>query len=126
MAQEHTRGRRIAFETEPLTGLHWAAIGLAALTGAIHLYLYVSEGFIPFLLAGAGFFGAVGLVLIGFYRRIVYLVGIPYTMAQIAGWYVLDGNFTAIAIVDKAAQVLLIALLAYLFVREGREGEPSL
>ncbi len=123
--QEHARGGfDFDLETETLGAPHWAAIGLASLTGLVPLSLFATQELRPFLLAGLGFFGLIGLVLLGLYRRLVYLAGIPFTFAQIAGWYVLDGNVTALAAVDKVAQVLLIALFAYLFVRDGRAGRP--
>jgi hypothetical protein len=82
MAQTESATRGLDVETSTLTGAHWAAIGLAVITGAIHLYLYWFEGSLPFLLAGLGFFGAIALVLVGFHRRLVYLVGIPYTSSS--------------------------------------------
>lgn len=121
MAHTETSERGLGFETASLTGVHWAAIGLAVLTGLVHLYLFWTQDFVPFLLAGLGFFGAIGLILVGFHRRLIYLAGIPYTLAQMGGWYVLDGNLTALAVVDKAAQVALIVLLVYLYRRDSSQ-----
>lgn len=124
MARARRQGFSLRPDTAAFTGLHWLALALLAFTGAVHLYLYLTEGFLPFLFAGLGFFGIVFLLVIGFYRRLVYLGAIPFTVAQIVGWYVLSGDLTAIAVADKVAQVALIVLLAYLFWKEGREGVP--
>ncbi|WP_224333364.1 hypothetical protein [Haloprofundus halobius] len=72
--ETHTRSiARIALASrdEPLTRLHWTAVGLAATTGFVHLYLYWVQGFVPFLLAGLGFLGAVALLVTGVNRRIL-------------------------------------------------------
>lgn len=63
-------------------------------------------------------------MLFNAFRRLVYLVGIPYTLTQLAGWYVPDGQVTTLAVVDKTAQVLRIVSLAYLFWSESRKGRP--
>lgn len=117
--------RGFGVNMETLGGLHWAAIGLAAFTGAVHLYLYFDQGFLPFLLAGLGFFGAIGLILVtkGSYRHLLYAAGIPYTLAQMIAYFVVEqpqslADITTLAIVDKIAQTLLIVLLAYLFYTE--------
>lgn len=117
MAQTRT-ARRSWLDTESLTTVHWAAIVLAAITGIDHLYLFVDEGFLPFLLAGLGFFGAIALLLIGFYRRWLYLLGIPYTAAQIVLWYLQGTPNFAFGVFDKIVQVLLIVLFGYLFLAD--------
>lgn len=115
------------FETASLTAVHWIALALAALTGAIHLLLaaiYPELALrMSFLLAGLGFFGAIALFLLGYRRRLLYLIGIPYTGVQIVLWYVIvqptPGTLYTLDVVDKTAQVLLIVLLAYLYATEG-------
>lgn len=79
----------------------------------------------PFLLAGLGFFGAIGLILVtkGAYRHLLYAAGIPYTLAQMIGYFVVEqpqslADISTLALVDKIAQTLLIVLLAYLFYTE--------
>lgn len=116
-------------ETESLTTLEWAGIGLAAITGVIHLVISTSSlpeplG-ISFLLAGLGFLGAIGLVLIGYRRRTVYAVGVPYTAVQIVLWYVLNfdsvsdmlANAGALGYVDKVIQVAFVLVLIGLLRR---------
>lgn len=115
------------FETASLTGVHWLALGLAALTGAIHLVLAAVVPWVAlqvsFLLAGLGFFGAIVLFLLDYRRRLLYLVGIPFTGIQMVLWYLIvqptPGTLNAIDAIDKTAQVALIALLAYLYATEG-------
>lgn len=123
----HQTAQRAGFglNVETLEVPHGIAILLAAFTGAVHLYLYVDQGFMPFLLAGLGFYGAIGLLLLtkGLYRQLIYLAGIPYTFAQIVGYFVVEQPATfndigTLALVDKTVQIALIVLLAYLFYSE--------
>lgn len=125
MGQHVVQQRGIGLNLETLGGVHTLAIGLAAITGAIHLYLFVDEGFLPFLLAGAGFFGAIGLMAVtkGSYRHLLYLAGIPYTLAQMGAYYAVEqpaslADVSTIALVDKTVQAVLIVVLAYLFYVE--------
>ncbi len=114
-----------------MTAVHWFGVILALVTAAVHLILgvrFVPSGLgVSFLLAGLGFLGAVALLLVGYRRRLLYLVGVPFTGAQLAIWYALNvlpqGPFAVGAVgtfgaVDKVAQVLLIAVLVYLFRAE--------
>jgi hypothetical protein len=134
MATQTSRGPEL--RTETLGGLHWAAIGAAAVTAVIHLFLGVTGllGGGPigpglgasFLLAGLGFVGAIALVLVDYRRRLLYAVGIPFTGIQIVLWYYLNyavgprslPQIGPIDAVDKLAQVVLIALLVVLYRRE--------
>lgn len=125
MGQHAVERRGFGLNVETIGAVHALAIGLAATTGLVHLYLFVEEGFLPFLLAGAGFFGAIGLLLVtrGVYRQLLYLAGIPYTLAQIGAYYAVEqpsslAEVSTIALVDKVVQVLLIVVLAYLFYAE--------
>ena len=109
------------FTTDGLTATHYAAIGLAAVTGVVHLYLYYAQEFLPFLLAGLGFFGAVGLIVVlPRYRPLLYLAGIPYTLVQMAGWYFAGMPDFELGVADKVVQLALVVLLAVLYVRERR------
>lgn len=116
--------QQLSIETESLDGLHWLGILAALVTAAIHLLLGVR--FFPgglgisFLLAGLGFLGAIGLVLINYRRRTVYAVGVPYTAIQIVLWYVVNfasgsksfpADIGTLGAVDKVAQVVLIVVL---------------
>lgn len=103
-------------DDNPLTPIHWLALGLVVVTGVIHLYAGVLEDRIPVALAGAGYVVALGFFLRDVRRRSLYLVGIPYTAVQIPLWYVAKaGEFTALGYVDKTVQAVLVALLAYLY-----------
>lgn len=109
--------------TETLTSMHWIAVVLALVTGAVHLYL--AAGFIPepmgfaFLVAALGFFGAIVAFLIDYRRKLLYILGIPFTAGQIAAWYVVNApDFSTIGIGDKVVQVLLIVVIAVLYRRE--------
>lgn len=100
---------------------------MALISAAVHIVLGV--GFLPhwmgvlFVLAGGGYIGGVLLLVIDYRRRLLYLVGIPYTLVQIVGWYVVNqpasvADLTAAGAIDKAAQLVLIVVLAVLYWRE--------
>jgi hypothetical protein len=115
----------LSLRTESLTALHWAGVILAAVTGVIHVFLGVS--FLAtvsitsplgwsFLVAGVGFFGGIVALLVDYRRRLVYLLGIPFTAGQIVIWYVLNApDFGTPGIVDKVVQVLFIVVLVVLY-----------
>ncbi|MEF8851642.1 MAG: hypothetical protein V5A44_06530 [Haloarculaceae archaeon] len=104
------------FETVSIPDLGWVALALVFVTGVLHIYSGLVEGRIPVLLAGVGFLGAMALYLTDYRRRLLYLVGIVYTAVQIPIWYVVKaGEYTTVGYVDKAVQVVLIVVLAYLY-----------
>lgn len=115
------------FATSSLTSIHWFAIALALVSALVHLVLGI--GFLPhwmgiaFLLATVGFFVGIAFVLLDVRRRLVYLVGIPFTGGQVILWYVVNEPtaleaLSLVELVDKVAQVLLIVALVYLLVRD--------
>jgi hypothetical protein len=113
-----------ALATASLTTLHWAGIALAAITGGIHLWLGVS--FVPspmgisFLFAGVVYVGAIAAVVLDVRRRLLYLVGIPFTAGQIPIWLAVNWpELGAIGIADKVVQAALIAVLVVLYRRSG-------
>ncbi|MFC7225417.1 hypothetical protein ACFQKF_20335 [Halalkalicoccus sp. GCM10025322] len=103
-----------------MTSKRWGAAALATISGSVHLYLYATQSFIPFLLAGLGFLTLAGLLATTFDHRLLYVGGIPFTLAQIAAWIQLGMPDFALGVADKTVQVALICLLAYLFVSERR------
>lgn len=113
-------------ETASLTPLHWLAVALAIVTGVIHLALGVlffpGAQPIAFLLAGLGFFGWVGLFLLDYRRRLLYLGGIPFVALQIVLWLLINQRpepaISPVEAIDKAAQVILIVVLIVLYRRE--------
>ncbi|SFC33428.1 hypothetical protein SAMN05444422_10758 [Halobiforma haloterrestris] len=65
----------------------------------------------------------IGLVIVGYRRPLVYLLGIPFTAGQIVLWYVVNeptagGDLSSAEVVDKVAQMLLIGALVVLYRRE--------
>lgn len=103
-------------KTESLAQIRWFVVGLVLLTGILHLYAGIVEGRPPVALAGVGFLAAIGLFLRDYRRQMLYLVGIVYTGIQLPLWYVAkSGEFTTLGYADKAVQVVLIVLLAYLY-----------
>lgn len=101
-----------------MTSAHWVGALLATVTGVIHLYLFWEQGFPGFLFAGVVYLAAVVAVLLNLYRRVLYVLGVPFTAGQIALWFVQGMPDMSIAIVDKPVQVLLILVLVYLFTIE--------
>lgn len=114
--------------TESLGLVHWIGVVLAVITGVLHLWLGVQFIDSPlgwsFLAAGIGFFAGIGLVLIDYERRLVYLAGLPFTAGQIVLWVVLNDIRIAdlfepgIGVFDKVVQLLLIVVLLFLYVRD--------
>ena len=113
-------------DTESIGRLGWVAVGLVFVTGVLHVYAGIVEGRIPVSLAGLGFLAAIVLYVVNYRRPQLYLVGILYTAVQIPLWYVANvGAFTTLGYVDKAVQVVLVALLASLYWRTRTQARPA-
>lgn len=119
---------RLALET--LDRFYWIGIGLAVVTGAIHLGLGLGAPTTPVgfasILAGLGYGGAIILLLVGYRRRLVAALGIPFVASQIVLWYVVNqpaslDDVSPAAMIDKPVQVALIAICIFLVVRNNRE-----
>ncbi|GAB6861033.1 hypothetical protein ACFR97_01555 [Haloplanus litoreus] len=113
-----------SFETASLTRLHWVGIVLAVITGVVHLVfgalaIDTLQG-VSFVLAGVAFFVAVLLLLLDYRRRLLYLVGIPFTGVQVVLYFYLNwpNVLSPGGIGDKVVQVALIAILVVLYRRE--------
>jgi hypothetical protein len=122
------------FDTASLTSLHWTGIALAVVSGVVHLVLGVGSVLggeavglgVAFVLAGVAFLVAAALVAADYRRPLLYAVGVPFTAVQVLAWYWLNYASTGrplstiggIEIVDKAAQLALIAILVVLYRRE--------
>lgn len=109
------------------SSLHWVGIALAVVSAAVHLLLGIRLGTstlgLAFLLAAAGFLVGAALVAVGYRRRLLYALGIPFTAGQIALWYAMNrpagiDDVSTMAAVDKFAQVALIVVLVALLARE--------
>jgi hypothetical protein len=125
MATHDTAGsdRSLSLATDSLTPVHWLGIALAVVTGVLHLVLGVSFGLggfgISFVVAGLGFFGGCAAVLVDYRRRLVYLLGIPFTLGQVVAWYVVNApDFSPLGLFDKVVQVALVVVLVVLLRRE--------
>jgi hypothetical protein len=99
-----------------LTRLQWVAVALVVVTGVLHVYAGIIEGRIPVALAGVGYAGALVIFLLDYRRRLLYLIGIPYTAVQFPLWIVAKSEYGMIDYVDKAVQVVLILVLIYLYL----------
>lgn len=114
------------FETSSLTTLHWVGIALAVATGLIHLVFGVLaidtlQG-VSFVLAAVAFFVASALVAANYRRRLLYLVGVPFTAVQIVLYFYLNwpNVWGPAGIADKLIQSALIVVLVVLYRRESR------
>ena len=101
----------LQFDFESVSTFDWLGAVFAVVTGAVHLYLYVTTGVVLFLFAGLGFFGAVGLLLTTFSRRLLFALGIPFTGIQIILWVTSGMQSFALGVFDKSVQTLLVGLL---------------
>ena len=116
---------------DTIDAAEWLALALVLVTGIIHVYAGAVEARPPVLLAGAGFLAAIALFVLDVRRRLLYVVGAVYTAVQVPLWYVVKaGEYTTLGYVDKAVQVVLVALLLWLWLRartgDAREaGGPS-
>lgn len=96
---------------------------LAAITGAIHLWLALEawaepEEALPFLLAGVGFFVGIGFVLFAERRRrLLYLLGAAFTAVEIPLWILGGMEEFTVGVFDKVVQLLLVAVLLYLWMQ---------
>ena len=104
-----------------ITQIQWIAIALVVVTGALHIYAGIVEGRAPVALAGVGYAGALVLFLLSYRRRLLYLVGIPYTAVQFPLWIAAKSEYGMIDYVDKAVQVVLILVLIYLYLNTPSE-----
>jgi hypothetical protein len=130
MATETQSTGSLTLDLDSLTPVHWLGVVCALVSGAVHLFLAPNViGFstglaVSFALAGLGFLGAVVLLVLGVRRRLLYLVGVPFTAIQIAVWWQVQVasrglfNLGTLDYVDKAAQVVLILVLVYLIRTE--------
>ncbi len=120
-------------DTDALTGMHYAAMALAGISGIVHLVLGIS--FLPhwmgfsFLVATGGFAAGIVAIATNQYRGETYLLGIPFILGQIVLWIALThpefvSNPGAIATIgpveaiDKLVQIALIAVLVVLLQSE--------
>ncbi len=104
-----------------LTQLQWLAVALVLVTGVLHVYAGVVEGRVPVALAGVGYAGALVLFFGDYRRRLLYLIGVPYTAVQFPLWIVAKTEYGVVDYVDKAAQAVLIVVLVYLYLNAPSE-----
>lgn len=99
---------------QSLTPLHLIGLLLAAITGAIHLWLGVQESSLALGIAGIGF--AIGIVAVtaDIRRETVVTLGIPFTATQTV--YYLATHFDQITLVSATDKVVQVALIGTLFL----------
>lgn len=109
------------FDTSTVSTLGWLALALVFLTGVLHLWVGIVEGRIPLVLAGVAFLAAMPLYLADYHRRLLVLLAIPFTAVQIPLWYVVNaGEFTTLGYLDKAIQLVLVAVLVVMALQSRR------
>jgi hypothetical protein len=117
MNEQHSSASQIG----SLTQLQWVAVALVIVTGILHVYAGIVEGRVPVALAGVGYAGALVLFFLNYRRRLLYLIGIPYTAVQFPLWIVAKSEYGMIDYVDKAVQAILILVLLYLYLKTPSE-----
>lgn len=118
-------------ELDGLGPLHYVGMVAALVTGLVHLQLGI--GFISsplglsFLFAGIVFVLAVLAIAVDYRRKLLYQLGIPFTIGQIVLWYLLNfaggsksfpADVGTLGVIDKVAQVLLVIVLGLLLRQE--------
>lgn len=93
-----------------------AILLLGAATALIHWYLLLGFFDIPFLLNGLGYFALLGALFLELpwfreRRRLVAAALMIFTLASIVAWIAVGDRRAAIAYVDKAIEVALLAAL---------------
>lgn len=124
-----------AFVSTPENPIGYVALLLAAVTGAVHLFLAPNVyGFsqtlaILFALNGLGFLGGSLLYLSRYWRRELYLVAALYAVVTILAlfafndWAIVEsfymqGSLNPMAVVSKGAEALLALCTIYLYATE--------
>lgn len=117
-------------DVEGLTPVHYSGVLAAFISGSIHFYLAPAIGLnalgVSFLFAAVGFYLGSIAVLYDYRRKLVYLLGVPFTAAQIVIWYYMNRIPLEVFLrgepfldfVDKIAQIILIIILVYLYWKE--------
>ena len=103
-------------QIESITQLQWLAVALVVVTGVLHVYAGIVEGRAPVALAGVGYAGALVAFFLDYRRRLLYLIGVPYTAVQFPLWIVAKSEYTMVGYVDKTVQVVLILVLIALYL----------
>lgn len=127
-----TRSPVLGLRSVPTPKLLVGGIILAAITETIHLWLALEEWgsgeeALPFLLAGIGFFVGIGFILFtDRHKRLLYLLGAGFTAVEIPLWILGGMEEFTLGVADKLVQVLLIAVLLYLwFQHRSLSDEPD-
>jgi hypothetical protein len=126
-----TESNAVSLELSSLRPLHWVGVVATVTTAVVHLTLGVnlvpSTLGISFVLAGLGYLGGVTLLLLNYRRRVVYAVGIPFTLIQVILWYYRNFALTTrsfpvhvsgTGVVDKGSELILLAVLVTLLRNE--------
>mgnify|MGYP000138558767 CR=1 FL=1 len=103
---------------QSLTLLHLVGLLLAAITGAIHLWIGVDSRSLALATAGVGF--AVGIVAVAadIRRESVVKLGIPFTATQTV--YYLATHFDQLTPVSTADKIVQLGLIGVLFLIDRR------
>lgn len=104
-----------------LTPVYWGGVALAALSGAIHLWLGITEGKLPLIVAGSGFGIGIAAVVLDVRRTQIVKLGVPFTAGQIILYGIAHAAelpaLAPIELVDKVAQTILVGVLVVLLHR---------
>jgi hypothetical protein len=120
----------------PTHPVGYLAILAALVTGILHLFLGPQVmGFSQllgtlFILNGLGFLGGIGLYLSRYWRRELYLLTVAYALVTIIALFAFQGfsveafyrqgSLNPMAVVSKAAELVLAVCAGYLYTATGR------
>lgn len=112
MSTSEATRRKSSHPLRSLTPLHVIGLFLTAITGAVHLWLGVTNPSVALFTAGIGFVVGIVAVAADIRRQTVVKLGIPFTATQFV--YYLATHFdhiTQIGAVDKVVQFGLLVVL---------------
>ncbi|WP_135824526.1 hypothetical protein [Halorussus ruber] len=100
--------------------LDWVAVALGVVLAAIHIYLGVTTDQSPFVVIGAGFLLGVAFFMTQYWRPVLYVLGVVYTLVLGFIWLLSGMQYRTIGLVTGALSTAFLLLISYLFAREGK------
>lgn len=106
------------------TPARMALVLLTFLTAAFHFALSTTTGDTTFAVLAVGLLAGFVVFFTDLWQPVLYLVGAIYIGVMTVVWVLAGMPLLALALVDKAVQALLFALLIYLLVTEMQAMSP--
>ncbi|WP_254841074.1 hypothetical protein [Natronomonas marina] len=110
-----------------LTPLHWLMILLSVTTGAIHVYIGLTDGPVVFVVLGVILFGGLAVFFTALFEPVLYLVGVVFVGVLFVVWILEGAAIDGVRAFDKLVQVVLaVVFFLLLFREEGGRSAPIL